>query len=208
MIGIFVECFLTADTSARKSEVPPIVSASDRDLFAFDLGPSTFVSRTLSMPVSPPGLHRARLRAHARGINRRRRARRPELGGSCGDASVLFAAGEDLCGVVAPRRCFGPTRCRKNIYLWCLKYLWCLMVVDSSWLENVVRARVTAGCWSCVEIRTSTSTTADSYLIKSVPDFLRYLTASCWSWVENVVRATVTAGCWTCVGMGIFLIVG
>ena len=132
----------------------------------------------------------------------------PELGGSCGDASVLFAAGEDLCGVVAPRRCFGPTRCRKNIYLWCLKYLWCLMVVDSSWVENVVRARVTAGCWSCVEIRTSTSTTADSYLIKSVPDFLRYLTASCWSWVENVVRATVTAGCWTCVGMGIFLIVG
>ena len=53
----------------------------------------------------------------------------PELGGSCRDASILFAAGEDLCGVVAPRRCFGPTRCRRNIYLWCLKYLWCLLLL-------------------------------------------------------------------------------
>ena len=55
----------------------------------------------------------------------------PELGGSCGDASVLLAAGEDICGVVAPRRCLGPTRCWRNIYLWCLKYLWCLLFVDS-----------------------------------------------------------------------------
>ena len=31
----------------------------------------------------------------------------PELGGSCGDASVLLAAAENRCGVavVAPRRC-------------------------------------------------------------------------------------------------------
>ena len=46
----------------------------------------------------------------------------PELGGSCGDASVLFAAEEYLCGV-APRRCFGPTRRRRNVYLWCLLLL-------------------------------------------------------------------------------------
>ena len=31
-----------------KIEVPPIVSASDQDLFASDLGPSTFVSGALS----------------------------------------------------------------------------------------------------------------------------------------------------------------
>ena len=39
-----------------------------------------------------------------------------ELGGSCGNASVLLVAGEDLCGAVgAPRRCLGPTRCSRNI---------------------------------------------------------------------------------------------
>ena len=47
----------------------------------------------------------------------------PELGGSCGDASVLLSAGEDLCGVVAPRRCLGPTRPWTNIYLWCLLFV-------------------------------------------------------------------------------------
>ena len=120
------ECFVTTDSSARKSEVPPIVSASDRDPLAFDLGPSTFVSRELSMPISPPGLRRAHPRAHALGITRRRRARRPRTG------RILrrcLAAGEDLCGAVALRRCFGPTRCRRNIYLWCLKYLSCLLLL-------------------------------------------------------------------------------
>ena len=49
-----------------------MVSASDRDPFASDLGPSTFVSRTLSGSC-----------ADAVRVD-------PELGGSCGDASVLF----------------------------------------------------------------------------------------------------------------------
>ena len=93
------ECFVTTDSSARKSEVPPIVSASDRDPLAFDLGPSTFVSRELSMPISPPGLRRAHPRAHALGITRRRRARRPRTG------RIL-------------RRCLGSARCWRRS-LWC-----------------------------------------------------------------------------------------
>ena len=40
----------------------------------------------------------------------------PELGGSCGDASVLLVAREDLCGsVVAPRRCLGPILADRGI---------------------------------------------------------------------------------------------
>ena len=55
-IYIDIKSFAYADSSARKSEVPPMVSASDRDPLASDLGPSTFVSRALSLRVSPPGL--------------------------------------------------------------------------------------------------------------------------------------------------------
>ena len=130
ILQIYIECFVTADSSARKSDVLPVVSASDRDPFAFDLGPSTFVSRTLSMPVSPPGLRRAHPRAHALGITRRS-ASTPNRADHAEMPQFLFAAGEDLCGFVARRRCFGPTRCWRNIYLWCLKYLWCLLFVDS-----------------------------------------------------------------------------
>ena len=100
------ECFVTTDSSARKSEVPPIVSASDRDPLAFDLGPSTFVSRELSMPISPPGLRRAHPRAHALGITRRRRARRPRTG------RIL-------------RRCLGSIRC-------CRRSLWCCCSAEMS----------------------------------------------------------------------------
>ena len=40
----------------------------------------------------------------------------PELGGSCGNASVLLVAGEDLCGaVVAPRRCLGHTHAAREM---------------------------------------------------------------------------------------------
>ena len=59
-----------------------MVSASDRDPFASDLGPSTFVSRTLSGSC-----------ADAVRVD-------PELGGSCGDASVLLVGREHLCGAV------------------------------------------------------------------------------------------------------------
>ena len=94
-----LKSIVTADRSARKSEVPPIVSASDRDPFASDLGPSTFVSRALSPRVSFPGLRRAYPRAHALGVVRRRLARRPRTG------RIL-------------RRCLGSTRCWRR-YLWC-----------------------------------------------------------------------------------------
>ena len=98
-IILYIESFVTADSSARQSEVPPIVSASDRDTFASDLGPSTFVSRALSPRVSFPGLRRAYPRAHALGVVRRRRARRPRSG------RIL-------------RRCFGSTRYWRRS-MWC-----------------------------------------------------------------------------------------
>ena len=47
-----------------------------------------------------------------------------------------------------------------------------------SWVEIRVRARVTAGCWSCVEICTSTSTTADQLLNKICPCLPA--TSDCW----------------------------
>ena len=122
---------MTADSSARKSEVPPIVSASDRDTFASDLGPSTFVYRALSLWVSSPGLRRAYPRAYGLGVARRRRARRPRTGGILRRClGSTRCAGEDLCGAVTLRRCLGPNRCCRNIYLWCLKYLWCFLLVD------------------------------------------------------------------------------
>ena len=107
-----------------------MVSASDRDPFASDLGPSTFDSRALSPRVSFPGLRRPISARTLSGSCADVVRVDPELGGSCGDASVLPAAGENLCGaVVALRICLGPTRCWRNIYLWCLKYfLWCLLL--------------------------------------------------------------------------------
>ena len=42
----------------------------------------------------------------------------PELGGSCGDASVLLVSGEVHSGaVVAPRRCLGPILAAREIYV-------------------------------------------------------------------------------------------
>ena len=124
-----------ADSSARKSEVPSIVSASDRDPVASDLGPSTFASRALSLRVLSPGLRRAYPRAYALRVARRRRARRPRTG------RIL-------------RRCLGSTRCWRRS-LWCrgcsaemsrsysllekyffvvpqifVKYLWCLLLTS------------------------------------------------------------------------------
>ena len=42
---IYTSSFVRTESSAGDSEVPPIVSASHRDAFASDLGPSTLVSR-------------------------------------------------------------------------------------------------------------------------------------------------------------------
>ena len=98
-IDIYIESNVTADSSAQKCEVPPIASASDRDPFASDLGPSTFVSRALSPRVSFPGLRRAYPRAHTLGVVRRRRARRPRAG------RIL-------------RRCLGSTRFWRSSF-WC-----------------------------------------------------------------------------------------
>ena len=40
----------------------------------------------------------------------------PELGGSCGDASVLLVSGEvHSSAVVAPRRCLGPILAAREI---------------------------------------------------------------------------------------------
>ena len=47
--------------SAGIVEVSPVVSASDRDPLASDLGPSSFISRALSSRVSFPGLRRVDL---------------------------------------------------------------------------------------------------------------------------------------------------
>ena len=161
---------MTADSSARKCEVPPIVSASDRDPFASDLGPSTFVSRALSLRVSFPGFRRAYPRAHALGVVRRRRERRPRTG------RIL-------------RKCLGSTRCWRRS-LWCCcccsaemsrsysllaKYLWCLLLIRVS----------PSACWCWTP----------TALASSVPAFLRDLTAGCWSWAEIRERARVTAGC-------------
>ena len=127
---LYLKPFVTAERSARKYKAPPIVLASDRDPFASDLGASTFVSRALSPRVSFPVIRWAYPRSHALGVVLRRRG--PELGGSCGDAPVLLVTGEDICGsVVAPRKCLGPALCWRNIYLWCPKYWWCLLFVDS-----------------------------------------------------------------------------
>ena len=42
----------------------------------------------------------------------------PELGGSCGDASVLLVSGEVISGaVVAPRRCLRPILAAREIYM-------------------------------------------------------------------------------------------
>ena len=126
---------MTADSSARKSELPPMVSASDRDPFASDLGPSTFVSRALSPRVSFSGLRRAYPRARALGVVRRCRARRRRTG------RIL-------------RKCLCSTRCWRRS-LWCcccsaemsrsysllekyffvvpqifVKYLWCLLLTS------------------------------------------------------------------------------
>ena len=106
---------MTADSSARKCEVPPTVSASDRDPFASDLGPSTFVSRALSPRVSFPGLRRAYPHAHALGVVRRRRARRPRTG------RIL-------------RRCLGSTRCWR-------RSLWCCVVAPRRCLGLMLAAR-------------------------------------------------------------------
>ena len=69
--------FVNAESSARGSAVPPIVSASEWDPFVSDIGPSTFVFRALSPRVKVPGLRWAYPRAHAPGVVRRRRAERP-----------------------------------------------------------------------------------------------------------------------------------
>ena len=115
-------------------------------------------------PRPPPGPSPPH--AHALGITRRRRTRRPRTG------RIL-------------RRCLGSIRCWRRSLWWCCsaemfrsyslpaKYLFVvpeifvvLAVVGSSWVEIRVRARVTAGCWSCVEICTSTSIQQSSYSIK------------------------------------------
>ena len=72
--AFFEGSFVNAESSAREIKVPPTVSASDRDPFASDLGPSTFVSCALSPRASSPSLRRAYPRAHALGVARRRRA--------------------------------------------------------------------------------------------------------------------------------------
>ena len=168
-----------ADSSARKSEVPSIVSASDRDPVASDLGPSTFASRALSLRVLSPGLRRAYPRAYALRVARRRRARRPRTG------RIL-------------RRCLGSTRCWR-------RSLWCRFSVEMSRsyspLEKHLFVVPEIFCGACC-LLTRVSPSAcwnPTALPSSIPAFLRYLTAGCWSWVEIRVRARVIAGCWSCV---------
>ena len=125
---------MTADSSARKSEVPPIVSASDRDPFASNLELSTFISRAISLRVSSPGLRRAYSRAYALGVARADTERvDPELCGSCGDASVVLAVPEKSFVLLRGDVSVLFTRCAGEIFVgraW-NTYLWCLLFVDS-----------------------------------------------------------------------------
>ena len=112
---MYIKSFVTANSSARKGEVFPIVSASDRDPFASDLGPSAFVSRTLLPRISFPRLRRAYPRPHALGVVHRRRARRPRTGQMlrrCLDSTRCWKRSFLWCCCVAPREiCLGPSRC-------------------------------------------------------------------------------------------------
>ena len=86
-----------------------MVSAPDRDPFASDLGPRpSFLARSRRgsrSPASAGPIPARTLSGSCAGAVRVG----PELGRSCGNASVLLVAGEYLCGaVVAPRRCLGP----------------------------------------------------------------------------------------------------
>ena len=168
---------MNADSSARESEVPPIVSASDRDPFASDLRPATFVSCALSPRVSFPGLRRAYPHAHALRVARRRRARRPRTGW------IL-------------RRCLVSTRCWRRS-LWCCC---CSAEMSRSYslLEKYLLCLKYLGCFLLTRVSPSACWTPTA-LPSSVPAFLRDLTAGCWSWIKIRVRARVTADCWSCV---------
>ena len=138
-----------------------------------------FVSRALSPRVSFPGLRRAYPRAHALGAVRRRRARRPRTGRilrRCLGSTRCWRRSLWCCCWSAD---MSPTRCSRNKYLGCPKYLWCFLLIPVS----------SSACWT------------HTALPSSVPAFLRDLIAGCWSWswVEMRIRARVTTGCWSCV---------
>ena len=123
----------------------------------------------LLLRVSSSGLRRAR----------RRRARRPRTGRNL-------------------RRCLGST------LLW-RRSLWCRFSVEMSRsyspLEKHLFVVPEIFCGACC-LLTRVSPSAcwnPTALPSSIPAFLRYLTAGCWSWVEIRVRARVIAGCWSCV---------
>ena len=115
-----------------------MVSASDRDPFASDLGPSTFDSRALSPRVSFPGLRRPISARTLSGSCADVVRVDPELGGSCGDASVLLVSGEVHSGaVVAPRRCLGPILAAREIYM-----------VPETFVVLAVDSRFPSACWT------------------------------------------------------------
>ena len=85
----------------------------------------------------------------------------PELGESCGDASVLLVAGANLCGaVVAPRTCLGPILAAREIFV--------VLAVDSRVPLSLLDPHGLAFFGPCL--------------------LLRDLTAACSSWVEIRVR--------------------
>ena len=130
-IYIDIKSFAYADSSARKSEVPPMVSASDRDPLASDLGPSTFVSRALSLRVSPPGLPpglspcvRSRGRAptpSASTPNWADLAEMPRFYSLCWRRALCCCCSAEMFRFYS--------LCWRSTYLWCLKYLWCLLML-------------------------------------------------------------------------------
>ena len=129
---------MTADSSAQKCKVPPIASASNRDPFASDLGPRpSFLARSRRGSRSPasagpiPARTLSGLCADAVRVD-------PELGGSCGDASVLLVSGEVHSGaVVAPRRCLGPILAAREIYM-----------VPETFVVLAVDSRFPSACWT------------------------------------------------------------
>ena len=76
-MSIYMWSITNTDSSAGDSEIVPTISASDRDPFASNHGPTTCFSSALSTRVQSPGLLRAYPVPPSLGVARRRGGKRP-----------------------------------------------------------------------------------------------------------------------------------
>ena len=143
---------MNAESSARDSEVNPIVSASDRDPFASDPGPSTFVSRALSPRVSFPGLKTGLSpHAHSRG-----RAPQPS-GGTLNCARFAASSGNGETKKIISSRQQAPLFFR------------CLYFHISSWRYccNLFRAATSACRLASMSLRSLGLAVATAFLLST-----------------------------------------